>query len=80
MKGKKLTIVTGLRCNVLLGALLLATSAQAHQGDHTVLTLSAFVDHLLEWDHLAMLAGAVVVAVVGFRWIKARRSGTDGVK
>jgi hypothetical protein len=80
MKGKILTFGTGLRCNLLLGAALLANPAQAHQGDHTVLTLSAFVDHLLEWDHLAMLVGAVVLAVVGFRWVKARRNGTDGVK
>jgi hypothetical protein len=59
---------------------LIATPALAHQGDHTGLTFSAFLDHLLEWDHLAMMAGAAALAVAGFRWFKARRGNTDRVR
>lgn len=49
------------RVSVAIGLIALATSAQAHVGDHSAFSLSEMATHLLEWDHL-LIALAVVVA------------------
>ena len=52
-------------------ALALPTAAHAHVGDHHGLSWREALAHLLEPDHLAIAALAVIVGVMAWRWRRA---------
>lgn len=52
----------------------LSGSALAHPGDHGLSVLGSLAHLLTEPDHLAMIAGAVIVAAVAWRWGKRSRA------
>ncbi len=51
-----------------------AGSAMAHPGDHGFSLTGSLVHLLSEPDHLAMMAGAVVAAVVAWRWVRRSKA------
>jgi hypothetical protein len=55
-----------------------ATPALAHAGDHSGRSLPDLLAHLMEWDHLAMIAGASAVTVLVVR--RFRKSAGGGGK
>jgi hypothetical protein len=57
-------------------AIIAASPVMAHVGDHSDHSLRALISHLLEWDHLAMIAGAAVLATVAFRKFRNRTDKT----
>jgi len=46
----------------------IATTASAHPGNHTHMSLLDVVQHYAEPDHLALLALTVIVGVLAYRW------------
>ncbi|MGL4637947.1 MAG: hypothetical protein ACRCWF_18350 [Beijerinckiaceae bacterium] len=62
-----------------LALLAVPTAAFAHAGDHSHFSMSALMSHLMEWDHLAMIAGAAVLAIVVFRRFR-NRNNQSGAK
>jgi hypothetical protein len=53
-----------------------ASPALAHVGNHFDHSPRALISHLLEWDHLAMIAGAAVLVAVAFRKVQNRINKT----
>jgi hydrogenase/urease accessory protein HupE len=54
--------------------------ALAHHPDKEENTLVAMLDHLLEWDHLAIMAGVILACIIGYRWLKANKSNAVEIK
>jgi hypothetical protein len=52
-----------------------ATPALAHAGDHSGRSLPDLLAHLMEWDHLAMIAGAAVLTVLVVRRFRKTADG-----
>lgn len=56
-----------------------AGSAFAHPGDHTRHTISEALAHLLDADHLALLAVAVIIVVACYRLFAVRSERAKAV-
>lgn len=62
---------------ILTSTLILASlggSAMAHPGEHAFSIAGSLAHLLSEPDHLAMLAGAIVVAFLAWRWSKRSKA------
>lgn len=62
---------------ILTSTLILASlsgSAMAHPGEHGFSIVGSLVHLLSEPDHLAMLAGTIVVAFLAWRWGKRSKA------